>query len=138
MRRRAPQTARLPTRLADLANGLALMPDALGSTWNKTVIVVVTEFGRTVHINGTNGTDHGTGCVAFVMGGRVRGGRVMGRWPGLGESSLYQGRDLMPTTDMRSIFRTVLYSHLRAPLDALDNAIFPDSNGLPYLDGLLA
>jgi len=128
----------LANRLLDLARGLAALQQGLGKTWDKTVVVVVTEFGRTVHINGTNGTDHGTGSAAFVMGGRVRGGRVLGQWPGLSETALYQGRDLMPTTDMRSIFRTVLYSHLNASEASLNNVIFPGSGSVKYMDGLLA
>jgi uncharacterized protein (DUF1501 family) len=128
----------LANRLNDLATGLASFPATLGPVWNKTVVVVVTEFGRTVHINGTNGTDHGTGSAVFVMGGSVRGGSVMGQWPGLGENALYQGRDLMPTTDMRSIFRTVLYSHLHTPADALNNTIFPGSDSVATMDNLLA
>ncbi len=128
----------LANRLADLGLGLAALPQQMGKAWDKTVVVVVTEFGRTVHINGTNGTDHGTGSAAFVMGGGVRGGRVLGQWPGLSANALYQGRDLMPTTDMRSIFRTVLYSHLHASEASLNNGIFPDSESVPNLPDLLA
>jgi uncharacterized protein (DUF1501 family) len=128
----------LANRLADLGRGLAALPQGLGRAWDKTVVVVVTEFGRTVHINGTNGTDHGTGSAALVMGGGVRGGRVLGQWPGLSANALYQGRDLMPTTDMRSIFRTVLYSHLRVSQDSLNNVIFPESQQADYMRDLLA
>jgi uncharacterized protein (DUF1501 family) len=128
----------LANRLADLSRGLAALPQGLGPVWNKTVVVVVTEFGRTVHINGTSGTDHGTASMAMVMGGGVRGGRVLGQWPGLSQNALYQGRDLMPTTDMRSLFRTVLYSHLRASESSLNNVIFPDSEPAGYISDLLA
>ena len=128
----------LANRLADLGTALATFQTSLGPVWDKTVVVVVTEFGRTVHINGTGGTDHGTASAAFVMGGRVQGGRVLGQWPGLHENALYQGRDLMPTTDMRSIFRTVLYSHLGVPEASLSNTIFPGSDSVPYIQGLLA
>lgn len=124
------------TRLADLSRGLAAFPAALGAVWDKTVVVVVTEFGRTVRMNGTGGTDHGTGSVSFVMGGRVNGGKVYGQWPGLAEAKLYQNRDLMPTTDMRSIFKTALYSHMGVPNATLDT-IFPESGPAGMIPGLL-
>jgi uncharacterized protein (DUF1501 family) len=128
----------LANRLADLGRGLAALPQALGNTWDKTTVVVVTEFGRTVHINGTNGTDHGTGSAALVLGGGVRGGRVLGQWPGLSENALYQGRDLMPTTDMRSLFRTVLYSRMGVSEASLNGVVFPESDQAPYIRDLLA
>ena len=98
--RQGTANGQLYNRLADLGHGLAALPEAFGPVWKKTVVVVVTEFGRTVAENGTGGTDHGTGSAVFVMGGAMRGGQVLGRWPGLASGSLYQGRDLMPTTDM--------------------------------------
>lgn len=128
----------LYNRLADLGNALAALPEALGPVWKKTVVVVATEFGRTVAVNGTEGTDHGTGSAVFVMGGPVRGGKVLGKWPGLAAGNLYQGRDLMPTTDMRSIFKAVLMTHLNAPRDAVENVIFPNSASAPAMQGLLA
>ncbi|MES2985212.1 MAG: DUF1501 domain-containing protein [Pseudomonadota bacterium] len=124
-------------RLGDLARGLAALPEALGPVWKKTVVVVVTEFGRTVAVNGTEGTDHGTGSAAFVMGGGVHGGKVLGQWPGLASGNLYQNRDLMPTTDMRSIFKTVLYAHLNAPKAELEGSIFPGSSTAGMIPGLL-
>lgn len=128
----------LANRLADLARGLAYLPQGMGTSWDKTVVAVATEFGRTVHINGTNGTDHGTGSMVMVMGGGVRGGRVLGAWPGLSENALYQGRDLQPTTDMRSIFRTVLYAHMGVSEASLNHVIFPQSEPAGYMNDLLA
>jgi uncharacterized protein (DUF1501 family) len=128
----------LANRLSDLGQALSVLPSALGPAWNKTVVVVVTEFGRTAHINGTGGTDHGTGSMAMIIGGRVQGGKVLGQWPGLSENALYQGRDLAPTTDMRGIFRTVLYSHMHASEASLNNIIFPDSDAVSVIEGLLA
>lgn len=129
----------LAKRLTDLASGLAALPEALGAdVWNKTVVVVVTEFGRTVAENGTKGSDHGTGGVTFVMSPKIRGGQVYGDWPGLADNKLYQGRDLAPTTDMRSIFKTALYAHLGASAQSLDNVIFPGGIQAPYLKGLFA
>lgn len=134
--RQGTTSGNLAQRLADLAKALALLPGALGPVWKKTVVVVVTEFGRTVAENGTGGTDHGTGGVALVLGGRVNGGKVLGQWPTLG--NLYQGRDLMPTTDMRSIFKTVLAAHLGISSQALESTIFPDSADAGLMHTLLA
>lgn len=128
----------LANRLGDLAKGLAELPAAMGDSWNKTVVVVVTEFGRTVAENGTGGTDHGTGSMALVMGGNIRGGRVLAQWPGLAPANLYQGRDLQPTTDMRSIFKTVLAGHLNVPPAALENDVFPQSASAGAIKGILA
>ncbi len=124
-------------RLGDLAKGLAELPTAMGGSWKKTVVVVVTEFGRTVAENGTGGTDHGTGGMALVMGGAIDGGKVMAQWPGLAPEKLYQNRDLLPTTDLRSVFKTVLAGHLNVPATALENDIFPGSSGAPMLKGIL-
>ena len=84
----------------------------LGERWRDTVIVVATEFGRTARINGTEGTDHGTGTIALLAGGAVKGGRVIADWPGLKPASLYEGRDLAPTTDLRAVIKGVLHDHL--------------------------
>ena len=73
----------------------------MGSAWGETVVALVTEFGRTARINGTAGTDHGTGTVAVLLGGALKGGRVIADWPGLKPANLYQDRDLAPTTDLR-------------------------------------
>jgi uncharacterized protein (DUF1501 family) len=117
----------LATRLKYLGDSLGILRDDLtkGGVWDKTVVVVVTEFGRTVHENGTKGTDHGTGGVSFVMGGAVKGGKVFGSWEGLSTEKLFKGRDLMPTTDMRSIFKTVLVKHFGASSAAVDASVFP-------------
>jgi uncharacterized protein (DUF1501 family) len=127
----------LSLRLAGLDAGLRALREALGASWDHTVVLVATEFGRTVAINGTRGTDHGTGAAAFVLGGAVRGGRVWGQWPGLKAADLYQGRDLQPTTDLRSVMKTVLRDHLQVAQRRLDNEVFPDSAGAGYLQGLI-
>jgi uncharacterized protein (DUF1501 family) len=107
-----------------------------GGTWGRTVVVVATEFGREVAVNGTLGTDHGTGGAAFVLGGAVRGGRVLADWPGLAKAQRFEGRDLRVTTDLRAVFRTVLGEHLRVPRAALDGEVLPGSAALPALAGL--
>tara|TARA_R110002096_G_scaffold154_22_gene948 strand:- start:38369 stop:39571 length:1203 start_codon:yes stop_codon:yes gene_type:complete len=117
----------LANRFAALDNGLGRLREGLGDHWSKTVVAVVTEFGRTVHVNGTRGTDHGTGTAAVVLGGAVDGGRVVADWPGLGDSDLYAGRDLRPTRDLRSLFKGLLADHLGLPQGFLDEVVFPDS-----------
>lgn len=117
----------LANRLTALDDGLTNLRDELGGVWSNTVVAVVTEFGRTVAVNGTRGTDHGTASAAILLGGAVNGGRVVADWPGLGKSDLYQGRDLRPTADMRSLFKGVLAEHLLVPDSLLDGPVFPDS-----------
>ncbi|HUY18706.1 MAG TPA: DUF1501 domain-containing protein [Candidatus Binataceae bacterium] len=102
----------LANHLRPLAQGLADFQRALGSAWSETVMLVISEFGRTVHQNGNGGSDHGHGNVMWVMGGAVRGKKIYGRWPGLATASLYQGRDLAVTTDFREPIATVLAAHL--------------------------
>jgi uncharacterized protein (DUF1501 family) len=121
-------TGALANRLDGLDSGLTTLRKELGDTWSNTVVAVVTEFGRTVAVNGTRGTDHGTASAAILVGGAVDGGRVIADWPGLRTSDLYEGRDLMPTSDMRSLFKGVLAEHLDLPLAMLDRDVFPDSS----------
>lgn len=101
------------------------------------MVVVVSEFGRTAKANGTGGTDHGTGGLALLAGGAVRGGHIAGQWPGLAPSDLNEGRDVRVTTDMRALFKGVLAGHLRVDTGKLDTAVFPDSAKLRPMDGLL-
>lgn len=132
----AQQLTRLNSPLAQLDDGLAALKEALGTHWRQTAVLVVTEFGRTVRINGTAGTDHGTGGVAFLAGGAVAGGRVAGDWPGLSERALFQGRDLAPTTDIRSLAKGLLRDHLKLPAQAVARA-FPGSDLASPTNGLL-
>ena len=108
----------------------------MGDAWANTVVVVVTEFGRTARPNGTEGTDHGTGSPLLVAGGPVRGGRVAGDWPGL--KQLFEDRDLAVATDVRGVFKGLLRDHLGVDPGLLATTIFPGSEGTPALDGLLA
>ncbi|SFF40612.1 Uncharacterized conserved protein, DUF1501 family [Fontimonas thermophila] len=125
------QVARLAKQLELLDRGLAGLRDALGEAWRQTVVLVATEFGRTVRFNGSHGTDHGTATVAFVLGGAVSGGRVLTDWPGLGDSQLWQGRDLRPTIDLRAVQKGILRDHLGLTNAALDREIFPGSSRIP-------
>ncbi|MCC5987830.1 MAG: DUF1501 domain-containing protein [Pararhodobacter sp.] len=97
----------------------------LGPVWERTTILAMTEFGRTVRENGTRGTDHGTAGAMLTAGGAVRGGRVLGRWPGLGESDLYAGRDLMPTADVRAHAAWALRGLFGTERAMLEQAVFP-------------
>jgi uncharacterized protein (DUF1501 family) len=101
-------------------------------------VTVVTEFGRTARINGTEGTDHGTATVALLAGGALKGGRVIADWPGLKDASLYEGRDLKPTTDLRTVIKGVLKDHLRVPESVLAAKVFPDSLAARPMPGLVA
>ncbi len=98
----------------------------------------MTEFGRTVHINGTVGTDHGTGTVAFLAGGALRGGIVMADWPSLAASRLYENRDLLPTTDLRAVLKGVLATQWGLAPNLLTSTIFPGSEGVQPITGLFA
>lgn len=106
--------------------------------WQRSVVLVATEFGRQVAINGTQGTDHGSGGAAFVLGGAVRGGRVLADWPGLAPKDRFEGRDLRITTDLRAALRPILLQHLQVPRAELDATVLPGSAGLPALDILRA
>lgn len=122
----------LSNPLRALDGGLAALRDALvaGGAWPRTAVVVATEFGREVAVNGTLGTDHGSGGAAFVLGGAVAGGRVLADWPGLAPRDRFEGRDLRITTDLRAVFKGVLADHLRVPRAALDRDVFPGADGL--------
>lgn len=110
----------------------------LGDAWKDTVVVAVTEFGRTVRVNGTHGTDHGTGTVALIAGGALAGGRVIADWPGLKPERLYEGRDLFPTTDLRGVLKGVLADQFGLSPKILAEAIFPDSASIAPMKGLIA
>ncbi len=126
-------TGQLAGHLKPLGDGLAALAKGLGPDWNDTVVVVISEFGRTVRENGNRGTDHGHGNVIWIAGGRVNGGKVYGEWPGLADAQLYQNRDLAITTDYRHLLATVLERHLRLP-DAAMAKIFP---AMPAMRGNL-
>lgn len=131
------EQGQLANRLRSLDQGLETLRTSLGPAWKDTAMLVVTEFGRTVAVNGTRGTDHGTATCAFLSGGAVTGGRIIADWPGLANGDLYQQRDLEPTLDLRSIFKGILASHLGASEATLETKVFPDSRSAKPLDGLI-
>ncbi len=127
----------LANRLGALDAGLRTLKDELGPAWADTAVLLATEFGRTAATNGTRGTDHGTATTAFLLGGAVQGGCVLADWPGLSSRHLYQGRDLKPTSDLRSALKGILSDHLLVSTRALETAVFPDSSDAKPLKGLL-
>ena len=129
---------RLAMLLGALDGALAAIESGMGAAWPQTAVAVITEFGRTARINGTDGTDHGTATVALLSGGALRGGRVIADWPGLSEASLLQDRDLKPTTDLRAILKGLLRDHLRVDERALAMTVFPGSADVRAASGLLA
>lgn len=130
-------TGRMALPLAQLAEGLAGLAEALGPAWEKTVVVAASEFGRAVAANGTGGTDHGTAGAVLVAGGGLTGGRVLGDWPGLARENLHQNRDLRPTTDLRAVLKGLLHDHLGLDRGLLDEKVFPGSAALRPLEGLV-
>jgi uncharacterized protein (DUF1501 family) len=123
--------------LGALDAALGAVETNMGPAWRDTVVVLVTEFGRTARINGTDGTDHGTATVALLAGGALKGGRVIADWPGLKSADLYDNRDLKPTTDLRAVLKGILKDHLRADDRALAQNIFPGSDSVKPMAGLL-
>lgn len=130
-------SGQLARHLQSLGSGLATLAQGLGPTYDDTVILVMSEFGRTFRENGNAGTDHGHGNSMWLMGGRVKGGKVYGEWPGLGDDQLYQNRDLAVTTDFRQVISIVLTRHLGLS-DTAMSRVFPDGIGTSAkLGGLL-
>jgi uncharacterized protein (DUF1501 family) len=133
----SPLGGRLGKLLESLDAALEGLATAMAPVWKDTVVVVATEFGRTVHMNGTSGSDHGTGSIALLVGGAVKGGRVVADWPGLAAGQLYENRDLRPTTDLRAVFKGVLADHLGFDPRRLAEEVFPDSAAVRPLTGLV-
>ena len=127
----------LALRLAYLDALLDGASGGLGAAWSSTVVLVVTEFGRTARMNGTRGTDHGTASTALLLGGALRPGGIVGDWPTLADAQLFEGRDTRPTLDMRSLFKGVLQDHLGVDRRSLDTVVFPDSASDAPVAGLV-
>ncbi|MCV2880460.1 DUF1501 domain-containing protein [Actibacterium sp. XHP0104] len=119
------QAAGMRQPLQALSDSLLTLRDELGPVWDRTAVVAMTEFGRTLRENGTGGTDHGTGGAMVLAGGAIRGGRVYGDWPGLDELDLYKGRDLMPTADVRAYAAMAMRGLFGLPRDVLERVVFP-------------
>lgn len=130
-------TGRLAVLLGQFADALAALRKDLDPVWSRTVVIAATEFGRTAAPNGTGGTDHGTAGAAFILGGALEGRRVIADWPGLSRDRLYEGRDLAPTTDLRSIFASVLRDHVGLPEADIRSRVFVDAGQLPFVADLV-
>jgi uncharacterized protein (DUF1501 family) len=127
----------LANLLGALDGAIAAVESGMGEAWRETAVAVVTEFGRTARINGTDGTDHGTATVAFLGGGALAGGRVIADWPGLKAAQLFEARDLKPTTDLRAVLKGLLRDHLRVEERALAESVFPGSADVQPISGLV-
>ena len=128
---------RLAQLLGGLDGALASFEEGLKPVWKDTVVMVVTEFGRTAKVNGTVGTDHGTGTVAFLVGGAVKGGRMVVDWPGLKPEQLHEKRDLKPTTDIRGVAKGVVSELFGLSGPVLAEKVFPGSAGIGPMAGLV-
>ena len=134
----ARQLGQLQARLTGLDQVVSGLRTGLGEDWSRTVVVIATEFGRTAHANGTGGTDHGTGSALLLAGGALKSGGMIGDWPTLAGNRLFEGRDLAPTLDIRSVFKGVLRDHIGVDRAALDARVFPASAAeAPTLAGLV-
>jgi len=124
----------LANKFRMLDEGMLALKQELAEDWSSTLVMTVTEFGRTAAVNGTRGTDHGTASAALLTGGALNGGKVIADWPGLAKENLYEGRDLYPTTDIRSVFKGVLIQHLGLDSAFVDSRVFPGSESAAALD----
>ncbi|WP_425040192.1 DUF1501 domain-containing protein [Primorskyibacter sp. S187A] len=120
------QEALLSRSLARLADVLNVLRADLGPVWAKTTVLALTEFGRTVRLNGSRGTDHGTGGLMLLAGGTLAKSQVLGRWPGLSEADLYQRRDLLPTSDVRAHAAWAIRHSFGLDRDLLEQTVFPN------------
>ena len=111
--------------LPPLARNILTLKKELGPVWEKTTVLAMTEFGRTVRVNGTLGTDHGTGGLLIMAGGALRGGRVVTEWPGLSERALYQRRDLLPPRDVRAHAGWVMRGLFGLDRKVIEDTVFP-------------
>lgn len=131
------QTGRLAGALTGLDRLIVSLKDNLGPVWSRTTVVVATEFGRTAAANGTGGTDHGTASVAMLLGGAVKGGRIVADWPGLSQSALYENRDLLPTTALDAVFARAAAESLKLDPELVGRTLFPGSPIRPSVTGLI-
>lgn len=133
----AGQPGQIATRLSYLDAVLDGLHMGLGAEWQNTVVMAVTEFGRTARVNGTGGTDHGTASTGLILGGALKPGGIVGDWPGLAQNALFENRDTAPTLDMRALFKGVLTEHMGVDRALLETKVFPDSKTAKPLIGLV-
>ena len=133
----AQQRGRLGAQLRGLDGMVGALQAGLGPLWADTMVLVATEFGRTVAINGTGGTDHGTASAAMLIGGDVKGGRVLADWPGLGQAALFDGRDLKPTMQLDAFIAGAVAEHFGIEPGRAMKALFPDTGMVRPIEGLV-
>jgi len=133
----AQQRARLAVQLRGLDAMLGALKSGLGPHWDRTVVLVATEFGRTVRINGTQGTDHGTASCAMLVGGAIDGGRVVADWPGLNDAALYENRDLKPTTGLDAVIASASAAHFGLEGKLVAKSLFPESSGMASISRIV-
>lgn len=130
------QAFALGQRFTALARGIAALKDNLGAAWKDTVVMTLSEFGRTVAVNGSGGTDHGTGGTIFLAGGAVRGGRIIGEWPGLRPQDLFENRDLYPVNSAEAVLKAVLIQHLGLGEGIVSRDVLPGTDAIAMTEGL--
>ena len=133
----ANQRGRFGFQMRGLDALVAALKAGLGAEWRSTLVLVATEFGRTVAPNGTGGTDHGTGAAAMLLGGAVAGGRVLADWPGLGAAALHEGRDLRPTLGLEALIASAVAQHYRLDFAPAARVLFPNGSGLASVENLI-
>jgi uncharacterized protein (DUF1501 family) len=131
------QRGRLNAQLRGLDQMVGALRTGLGPDWANTLVIVATEFGRTVAPNGTGGTDHGRASAAMLLGGAVAGGKVVADWPGLSQGALYEGRDLKPTTDLDALIAGALAQHYGLEPARAMTALFPETRGSALTTALM-
>jgi len=133
----AQQRGRLANQLKGLDALIGGLKTGLGPLWADTLVVVATEFGRTVRVNGTQGTDHGTASVAMLLGGAVNGGKVNADWPGLADAALYENRDLKPTIGLDAVIGSAVAAHYDILPNRAMAALFPDVRQARFMNDLV-
>lgn len=131
------QERRLSELLAQVSDAILTVKSELGPVWANTVVSVVSEFGRTAAENASAGTDHGTGGIALLAGGAVRGGQIAGTWPGLSARALYQNRDLRAVNAYEAMFKALLIGHLGLSEGFVEDNVFPNAQAFAPMSGVL-
>lgn len=128
---------RLARGFSGLASGLSVLAGALGPAWKDTVVLVASEFGRTVKPNVHGGTDHGLATVSMLLGGAVDGRKILGSWPGLAAGKLHESGGITPSYDTRSLIKTALIHHLGISGNTVGSSILPGTASIPAEAGLI-
>lgn len=130
------QERRLSSLFEELSEAITTLKSGLGPQWQQTAVMVVSEFGRTAAENANRGTDHGTGGLAMLAGGAIKGGKIAGEWPGLSSKALYEGRDVLAANSYEGLFKSMLISHLGLEQSYVEDHVFPNSQSIFPMEGL--